>query len=100
MLQRSGIGLLLNMITVGLYLVVDTIDHVVNPSAGCMMIESSLKIPISKKWLCIPAILNGMAVCVPEMTFLKFVIAQTPAKMKGLMVGMWYTLIKRHGKMN
>ena len=28
--------------------------------------------------------------CILEMSFLEFVIAQTPAKMKGLMVGMWY----------
>ena len=31
-----------------------------------------------------------MALCILEMSFLEFVIAQTPANMKGLMVGVWY----------
>ena len=50
MLRRSGIGLLLNMITVGSYLVLDTIGHMMNPSAGCI-IESSSEIPVSREWL-------------------------------------------------
>ena len=89
MLQRSGMGLLFNMISVSSYLVLDTIGHVMNPSTGCM-IESSSKIPLSREWFCIPAIFHGMAMCILEMSFLEFVIAQTPAKMKGLMVGLWY----------
>ena len=88
MLQRSGIALLLNMITVGSYLVLVTIGHVMNPSAGCML-ESSSKIPVSRESFCIPAIFCGVAVCILEMSFLEFVIAQTAAKLNGLIVGMW-----------
>ena len=45
---------------------------------------------MSNEWLCIPAIFRGMAVCFLEMSFLEFMIAQKPEKMKGLMVGVWY----------
>ena len=33
-----------------------------------------------------------MGVCMLEMSFLEFLIAQTPAKMEGLIIGLWYVV--------
>ena len=91
MLQRTGIGLLLVIFSTISYLAIDTIGHLMDTNVECMFGNHS-KLQLSSEWLCIPLILNGIGVCILEMSFLEFLIAQTPAKMKGLIIGLWYVV--------
>ena len=93
MLQRTGIGLLLLILSVISCLAIDTTGHAMDTTVECMFRNlNHSKLQLSSGWLCIPMILNGMGVCILEMSFLEFLIAQTPAKMKGLIVGLWYVV--------
>ena len=90
MLQRTGIGLLLLILSVISYLAIDATGHAMDTTVECMFENSNnSKLQLSSGWLWIPLILNGMGVCILEMSFLEFLIAQTPAKMKGLIIGVW-----------
>ena len=93
MLQRTGIGLLLLILSVISSLSIDSMGHAMDTSVECMFGNlNHSKLQIRSEWVWIPLILNGMGVCILEMSFLEFLIAQTPAKMKGLIIGLWYVV--------
>ena len=93
MLQRTGIGLLLLILSVISCLAIDAMGHAMDTTVECMFENlNHSKLQLSSGWVWIPLILNGMGVCILEMSFLEFLIAQTPAKMKGLIIGLWYVV--------
>ena len=68
MLQRSGIGVPLGIITVGFL-------YVMNPMAGCMMESlSEIHVPVSSERFYISAMLQGIAKCILERSFLEFAL--------------------------
>ena len=95
MLKRIGLGLLIT--TTGLvgYLVIDTTAHLNNPSVGCIFNASANveRLEMNPAWVLIPQFAIGVGDMLALVSSLEFVCAQSPASMRGLMIGLWFAAI-------
>ena len=100
MLKRIGVGLCIT--TTGLigYLVIDTTAHLKDPSVGCIFNASSNirnvhveRLEINPAWVLIPQFAIGVGDMLALVSSLEFVCAQSPASMRGLMIGLWFAAI-------
>ena len=100
MLKRIGLGLLIT--TTGLigYLVIDTTAHLNDPSVGCIFNASSNirnvqveRLEINLAWVLIPQFAIGVGDMLALVSSLEFICAQSPASMRGLMIGLWFAAI-------
>ena len=70
MLQRTGIGLLLLILSVISCLAIDAMVHATDATVECMFQNlNRYELPLSSGWVWIPLILNGVGVCILEMSF-------------------------------
>ena len=44
------------------------------------------------KWQLIPHVFAGISYCLVQLTSLEFILAQTPKSMRGILVGLWYSI--------
>ena len=95
LLKIVGASLVIIIIGNLLNLTVDTIEHLHSNNTQCMFNESetshgsaniSLSIPLY--WLLIPAIVNGVGQTLLLCSSLEFVMAQSPNRMRGVMMGL------------
>ena len=94
LLKIVGASLVIIIIGNLLNLTVDTIEHLHSNNTQCMFNESetshgsanSLSIPLY--WLLIPAIVNGVGQTLLLCSSLEFVMAQSPSRMRGVMMGL------------
>jgi len=98
MLKRTGIGLLITFTSLLSYLVMDVVGHAESPGVGCMFndtinLTSSTHLQISSAWVLIPQLLIGVGDMLAFVSSLEFVAAQSPASMRGLMIGLWFASI-------
>ena len=96
MLRRIGIGLFFVIVTNITYMIIVSIGHQEDHSAGCIVLTNfnytkSLLMPINYKWLLLPQILGGIALYLIQVTSLEFAIAQSPGSMRGLIISLWYS---------
>ena len=94
LIKRAGAGLVIMLIGNLLNLTVDTIEHLHSNNTQCMFNESdtnqgsanSLSIPLY--WLLISATVIGFGQLLVLCSSLEFVMAQSPNRMRGVMMGL------------
>ena len=94
LIKRAGAGLVIMLIGNLLNLTVDTIEHLHSNNTQCMFNESdtshgsanSLSIPLY--WLLISASVSGVGQLLVLCSSLEFVMAQSPNRMRGVMMGL------------
>ena len=94
-LKRIGVGLFITTTGMIGYLIIDTIGHLRNPNIGCMFNSSTEEthLNIDMAWVLIPQLAIGVGDMLALVSSLEFVCAQSPASMRGLMIGLWFTAI-------
>ena len=94
MLKRVGTGLFLCLIGTLMNLTLDTVGHLHSNTTHCMFdtntgSHESLFIPLY--WLLIMDIINGVGGTLVVCTSIEFIMAQTPNRMRGVMMGLGMT---------
>ena len=97
LLKGTGAGLLLYLIGSLLNLTLDTVGHMNSNNTQCMFDTphpgSANTLPIPLYWPLISDITFGVGAVIVVCSFIEFVMAQTPNRMRGFMMGMAYTLL-------
>ena len=92
LIKRAGVGLGIMLIGNLLNLTVDTIEHLHSNNTQCMFSDTShgsansLSIPLY--WLLISASVSGVGQTLVVCSSLEFVMAQSPNRMRGVMMGL------------
>ena len=99
MLKILGAGMLSSLVSVIAYCAIDLTGHVImdsNNTSSCFLsnLTHPAIIPINYKWLAIPELLHEVAFVVVKIKSLEFIIAQSPCRMRGFMIGLWYAMYK------
>ena len=101
MLKSLGAGMLSSLVSVIAYCAIDVAGHVIMDSetsntSSCFLSNTThpVTIPISYKWLAIPELFHEIAFIVVLVKSLEFIIAQSPCRMRGFMIGLWYAMYK------
>ena len=98
MLTRIGFGLVLTVCVVFCYFVIDVAGHLVaEEHLECyfnvcwnMWPYDTTGLPLSHHWMAIPRVLELLMYVFLTIPSLEFIVAQSPDRMRGLMVGIWY----------
>ena len=94
LLKRIGVGLVVGSL---LDLTLDTVGHINSNNTQCMFDThhpgSANTLPIPLYWPLISDITIGVGAVIVACSFIEFVMAQTPNRMRGFMMGMAYTLL-------
>ena len=98
MLKQIGFGLLSLIISVVFFLTIDTIGHLTSSEhIQCYFNvcwngwpRNSTGIPINHQWILVSRIIEVGVVIFLVIPSLEFIVAQSPSRMRGLMVGIWY----------
>ena len=94
MLKIMGTGIFLCLITTVVKLVVSSVGHFYSNASNCIFDDKTATgtIPIPIYWVFIVEFVNGVSVIVMLCSLYEFVMAQTPNKMRGIMMGLVLTL--------
>ena len=94
LLKRIGVGLVVGSL---LDLTLDTVGHINSNNTQCMFDThhpgSANTLPIPLYWPLISDITVGVGAVLVTCSSIEFVMAQTPNRMRGFMMGMAYTLL-------
>ena len=91
MLKRIGLGLSITLVINVSYMIMVFVSRFVVKSKGCLLNED-FKLPFDYKWQLIPHVFAGISYCLVQLTSLEFILAQTPKSMRGILVGLWYSI--------
>ena len=98
MLKTLGAGMLSSLVSIIAYCAIDMAGHVIMDSNtnSCYLSNMThpVTIPINYKWLAIPELLHEVAFVVVVVKSLEFIVAQSPCRMRGFMVGLWLAMYK------
>ena len=96
-LTRVGAGLVLMLIGNLLNLTVDTIGHLHSNNTQCMFSDTSHgsanSLPIPLYWLLISETINAVGRTLVMCTSMEFIMAQSPNRMRGVMIGLGTVLL-------
>ena len=92
MLKLMGIGFILQVTGCLGLSVIELIGHRMNPNVTCLFNEPVSVIPIDYDWALLLMIIRGTGTIVASLTTLKFIIAQSPHQMKGLLYGCYFAV--------
>ena len=90
MIKLLGFGFTLHLSGCLGLSVIELIGHRMSPNATCQFDEPASIISIDYNWALILIILKGIGSTVISLTVIKFIIAQSPHLMKGLLYGCFY----------
>ena len=98
MLKRIGMGLVFALLTTLSYALIVLVGHVKKNSNNCVTLNedeynTTYQLPVDYHWVMIPQILTGITYFFIFITSLEFTVAQSPTRMRGLMVGLWYAAL-------
>ena len=94
LLKRIGAGLFLSLLSTLLNLTLDTVGHLHDNTTHCMFDHDySNTLPIPIYWVLISDILYGVAVTLVVCSTLEFVLAQSPNRMRGVLVGVTFSSV-------
>ena len=98
LLKRIGAGLLLYLIGSLLNFTLDTVGHMNSNNTQCMFDpaqpgSANNTLPIPLYWPLISDIVVGVGAVIVVCSVAEFIMAQTPNRMRGFMMGMAYTLL-------
>ena len=87
MLKQIKLGLLLLLVGSLGFLAIEVISHEITPNATCLFVESSMLVPMNVNyyWTVIPQFITSSGIAFASLGFIKFIIAQAPYQMKGLL---------------
>ena len=86
--------MLSSLVSVIAYCAIDITGHVIMDSNNTSSLAHPAIIPINYKWLAVPELLHEVAFVVVKIKSLEFIIAQSPCRMRGFMIGLWYAMYK------
>ena len=95
MLRRVGMGLFLCLVSVLMNLTLDTVGHLHSNTSHCMFdtnTGSTDTLPVPLYWLLISDFVHGIAYVLVLCSSLEFIMAQTPNRMRGVMMGLAATV--------
>ena len=94
MLKIMGMGLLLCLVTMVTKFAIDSTEHFYSNASHCIFDGKGATgtIPIPLYWVLIIEIVNGIGVVVTMCSLFEFVMAQAPNRMRGIMMGLIFTL--------
>ena len=98
MLKLIGFGIICMIASILFFFTVDTVGHLISTEhIECYFNvcwnewpSNSAGIPISRHWMVISKVINAGVVLFLQIPSLEFIVAQSPSRMRGLMVGLWY----------
>ena len=90
MLKLIGIGFILQVTGCLGLSVIELVGHRMNPNATCLFDEPVSVIPIDYDWALCLMIIRGTGNIIGSLTIIKFLIAQSPHQMKGVLYGCYY----------
>ena len=90
MLKIIGLGFVLYLIGCLCLSFIEFIGHRMNHNATCLFDVPVSVIPIDYGWALLPLLLKGMGSIIVGITLVKFLIAQSPHQIKGLLYGCYY----------
>ena len=92
MLRQIIFGLLLQLTGSIGFLIIEVVGHTITPNATCMFQESPSAVPINidSTWSNIPEFVNTLGVVIGTLGILKFIVAQSPLQMRGLLFGCYF----------
>ena len=98
LLKRIGAGLVLGIVGLLLDLTLDTVGHINSNNTLCMFDKyqpgsANNTLPIPLYWLLISDLVVGVGAVIVVCSVTEFIMAQTPNRMRGFMMGMAYTLL-------
>ena len=93
MLKIIGAGFCICLLTTVVKLVVSSVGHFYSNSSHCIFDNTAATgtIPIPIYWVLIVEFVNGVGVVIALCSLFEFVIAQTPNRMRGIMMGLVLT---------
>ena len=91
MLKRIGVGLFLCFVNTLINLILDTVGHLRSNTSHCMFDVSTETIPIQLYWLLISDTVGGVGATLVFCSLFEFIMAQTPNRMRGVMMGLAFT---------
>ena len=98
LIKRAGAGLVIMLIGNLLNLTVDTIGHLHSNNTQCVFSDTSHgsanSLPIPLYWLLISATVTGVGQVIVMCSSLEFIIAQSPNRMRGVMMGLGTVLLE------
>ena len=97
LLKRIGTGLVLCLIGLSINLTLDTVGHMNSNNTQCMFDTqhpgSDNTLPIPLYWPLISDIVIGVGAVIAACSATEFVMAQTPNRMRGVMMGVGFMLL-------
>ena len=104
-LKRLGLGMVMLWMSVVCNFIIDTVGHEMHPNVSCMFQMDYLNnstdnitsgrnstLQIDTTVLLIPNIMNGVAYSLIKVAMFEFICAQSPHSMKGLLMGLFFSL--------
>ena len=97
MLKRMGTGLLLLALAQCGYAILELVGHSMDSSVHCAFVSvensnQSQTMPISIAFTIAPQFVNALGNLLLLVTSLEFVVAQTPTRVKAMIIGLWYAV--------
>ena len=94
MLKAIGTGSLLLFLSLIVQISLDIAVHIKSEELEqCIYKNHTLVLPINYHWIILQEVLYAIGSVIMVVSLLVFVVAQTPEKMKGLTIGLYYALI-------
>ena len=94
MLKAIGTGSLLLFLSLLVQISLDIVIHIESEELQqCVYKNYTLVLPINYHWVILQMVLYAIGSVIMLVSLLVFVVAQTPEKMKGLTIGLYYTSI-------
>ena len=90
-----GVGIFLCLLTTVTKLLIESIGHFYSNASHCIFDDKAATgtIPIPLYWVLIVEFVNGVGVIIGLCSLFEFVMAQTPNRMRGIMMGLLLTML-------
>lgn len=93
MLKQVWIGATLATMCAGSILLTDAVGHAVNDTpVPCFLSNSNIKLNLNPYLVLIPFALYNTSYVIFTISLLEFIVAQSPHPMKGLLIGLYYSI--------
>ena len=92
MLTKISLATIILFLSIIAYFGLDTYARVhADDTIDCLLSNETAILPLDYKWQILPQSLYALGSVIVQISSLEFVVAQTPQKMKGLTIGLWYS---------
>ena len=93
MLTKVSLATIILFLSIVPYFGLDTYARIhSDDTIDCLLSNETAILPMDYKWQILPQSLYALGSVIVQISSLEFVVAQTPQKMKGLTIGLWYAM--------